>query len=122
MIPPSDPGVGFPGMSPQQLWVLFLPQELPSQPWLPARGRRLMEAVNCSPLAPALGLGPRTSHLEPKQQLEGWEGGGGGSLVPGETTGNTLLEQYTAPGPHLLEPEAYPVALLLSEVWSPGAQ
>lgn len=80
-----------------------------------------MEAVNCSPLAPALGLGPRTSHLEPKQQLEGWEGGGGGSLVPGETTGNTLLEQYTAPGPHLLEPEAYPVALLLSEVWSPRA-
>ena len=44
-------------MSPQQLWVLFLPQELPSQPWLPARGRRRMEAMNCSPLAPALGLG-----------------------------------------------------------------
>lgn len=98
MIPPSDPGVGFPGMRPQQLWVLFLHQELPSEPWLPARGRRPMEAVNCSLLASALGLGPRTSHLEPKKQLEGWEGGGGGSLVLGETTGNTLLEQYTAPG------------------------
>lgn len=45
--------------------------------------------MNCSLLASALGLGPRTSHLEPKKQLEGWEGGGGGSLVLGETTGNT---------------------------------
>lgn len=52
MISPSDPGVGFPGMSPQQLWVLFLPQELPSQLWLPSRGRRPVEAGACTGAEP----------------------------------------------------------------------